>query len=166
LIEQIPGLTVMLAFVINAKSDGGPDEELGWEGLVSHLLWETATRLNLRGEAALAGTPLSLPALGLLDFISSDPGITVAEISRRTPKAQQTISQVLSRMEKLGFVERRLRAGRGVGLYLTAAGEAAHVQASSREDELEAFLHDGLGAVAYEQLRSLLHRTRQLLLSG
>ena len=86
-----------------AKSDGQP-----WKHRIGHLLWEVETRVSLLGEAGLGDTPLTLPALGLLDMVSLWPGSTVGELSRRTPKTQQAISQIVSRLEKLGYIERRL----------------------------------------------------------
>jgi DNA-binding MarR family transcriptional regulator len=134
-----------------------------WAHLLAHLLWETWARAALLGEAGLADTSLTLPSLGLLDTISAGPGITVAEISRRTPKTQQAISQVVARLEKLGYLERRLRPGRGVGLHITAAGQKARREGTAREETLEQHLHDLLGTDRYNQLRTLLEQTCQLL---
>jgi DNA-binding MarR family transcriptional regulator len=138
-----------------------PDPD--WAHLLGHLLWETWARAALLGEAGLADTSLTLPSLGVLDAISTWPGITVAEISRRTPKTQQAISQVVARLEKLGYLERRLRPGRGVGLHITPAGQKAHREGTAREATLEQHLHDLLGTDRYNQLRTLLEQTCQLL---
>jgi DNA-binding MarR family transcriptional regulator len=137
--------------------------EPGWARLLGHLLWETWARAALLGEAGLADTSLTLPSLGVLDAISTWPGITVAEISRRTPKTQQAISQVVARLEKLGYVERRLRPGRGVGLHVTRAGEKAHREGNAREEILEQHLLDLLGSERHNQLRMLLEQACQLL---
>jgi DNA-binding MarR family transcriptional regulator len=139
--------------------------EPGWARLLGHLLWETWARAALLGEAGLADTSLTLPSLGVLDAISTWPGITVAEISRRTPKTQQAISQVVARLEKLGYLERRLRPGRGVGLHITPAGKKAHREGNAREETLEQHLRDLLGTNRHNQLRMLLEEACQLLAS-
>src|ERR1700761_7510761 len=91
---------------------------------LNDLLWETTTYIELMGEAALAGTPLTLPSSGMLTAVLVEPGITIADMSRRMPKSQQAISQVAARLEKLGMLERRGGAGRGGRLFGTHAGRA------------------------------------------
>jgi DNA-binding MarR family transcriptional regulator len=136
-----------------------------WAHRLGHLLWETWARAALLAEAGLADTSLTLPSVGVLDAISTWPGITVAEISRRTPKTQQAISQVVARLEKLEYLERRLRPGRGVGLHITPAGEKAHGEGTASEEALDQHLNELLGADRYNQLRTLLEQACQLLAS-
>ncbi len=121
--------------------------------------------MSLLGEAELADTPLTLPSLGLLDIIGAFPGITVAEISRRLPTTQQSISQTVARLEKLGYVERRLGPRRGVGLHITRAGHQAHQQGTAREQALDQRLEDLLGAERHGELCALLEQARELLVS-
>jgi DNA-binding MarR family transcriptional regulator len=134
-----------------------------WAHRLGHLLWETSARVSLLGEAELARTPLTLPSLGLLDIIGALPGITVAEISRRLPTTQQSISQIVARLEKLGYVERRLGPRRGVGLHITPAGQQAHNEGTAREEALDQRLEDLLGAERYRELSALLEQARELL---
>src|SRR5918997_3045849 len=101
-----------------------------WEHWLVHLLWAVSTRTSALGEAALADSPLTLAGLGMLENVAARPGITIAEISRRAPQTQQALSQIAARLERLGFLERRLAGpgrGRGVGLHLTAGGGNAPV---------------------------------------
>jgi DNA-binding MarR family transcriptional regulator len=137
--------------------------EPAWAKQLAHLLWEAWARAAPLREEGLAGTSLSLPSLGLLDAVTTWPGITVAELSRRTPKTPQAISQTVARLEMLGYLERRLRSGRGVGLHVTAAGAAAHRQGAASEEAVEQQLRDLLGPDRYDQLRSLLHQACALL---
>jgi DNA-binding MarR family transcriptional regulator len=130
---------------------------------LNDLLWEVTTYAELIGEAALADTPLTLPSSGLLAYIDNEPGITVAEMSRRIPKTQQAISQVAARLEKLGYLERRLGPGRGVGLHATAAGHEMADQARRREAEIETRMSGLLGRERYDQLRRLLIESRAIL---
>jgi DNA-binding MarR family transcriptional regulator len=136
-----------------------------WAHRLGHLLWETSARVSLLGEAELANTPLTMPALGLLDIIEALPGITVAEISRRLPTTQQSISQTVGRLEKLGYIERRLGPRRGVGLHVTEAGHQAHHQGRGREKALDQRLEDLLGAERHRDLCALLEEARTLLVN-
>ena len=134
-----------------------------WNHRIGHLLWEVQTRVSLLGEAELRDTPLTLPALGLLDMVGVWPGSTVSELSRRTPTTQQAVSQVVARLEKLGYVERRLGAGRGVGLYITDVGTAAREQGHRREEAYERKVRDLFGEARFQQLKQLLEEARELL---
>jgi DNA-binding MarR family transcriptional regulator len=130
---------------------------------LNDLLWETTTYIESMGEAALAGTPLTLPSSGMLTAVLAEPGITIAEMARRMPKSQQAISQVAARLEKLGLLERRLGSGRGVGLYVTDAGRAMAEVGLTRERELVARLREMLGDERYEELSRLLVETRTIV---
>lgn len=130
---------------------------------LNDLLWEVSTYVGLMGEAALADTPLTLPSSGMLAAVLAEPGITVAEISRRMPKTQQAISQVVARLEKLGYLERRVGPGRGVGLHVTEAGREMAEQGIAREHELQVRLRELLGAERYDELSRLLVEARRIL---
>ena len=144
--------------------DRSPDRSsVPGEDELNDLLWECAAYVDLMGEAALSGTPLTLASSGLLISVRAEPGITMAEIARRKPKTQQAVSQVVARMEKLGLVERRLGSGRGVGLFLTEAGEAIAAEGSAREGELRARVRELIGRERYEALSVMLAETRDIL---
>src|ERR1700760_3043299 len=102
-------------------------------GLLRGRLREVGTLIEQRGEAALAGTPLSLPLNHLLDAVVAEPGVTVTEIARRLGKSQQAMSQAADRLERLGFIERHVGAGRTVGLHATDAGVIASADGVRRE---------------------------------
>jgi DNA-binding MarR family transcriptional regulator len=139
------------------------DDSEPWNHRIGHLLWAVEARVSLLGEAELGDTPLTLPAVGLLDMVSAFPGSTVSEISRRTPKTQQAISQVASRLEKLGYLERRLGPGRGVGLYITDAGTEARKQGHRREEVYERKVRELFGEERFLALKQLLEEARELL---
>jgi DNA-binding MarR family transcriptional regulator len=132
---------------------------------LSHLLWEVGARNSLLGEAALSRTPCTPSAAGMLDTILADPGISIAEISRRTPTSPQAVSQLVNRLEGLGFVERRTaERGRGVSLYVTEAGVAAHRKADKFRVAYERELADALGPKRYKDLLKLLKETRSIVI--
>jgi DNA-binding MarR family transcriptional regulator len=141
----------------------GPPIGGEWEQHVHHLIWETYTRMSILAEEQFDDADLTMATTGTLDLIGSWPGSTVAELSRRTPKTQQAISQLVSKLEKRGYVERRIGQGRGLGLYLTEAGAAARAAGNAQELELERRLQELLGEELYERVRSLLNETRDRL---
>lgn len=125
------------------------------EGLYD-LLWQVTAQTHLIVEADLAGSALTAASGSMLVAIAAEPGITVAEISRRIPKTQQTISQVVARLEKLGLIERRLGTGRGVGLHATTEGSELAVRARSSQRSLESRLTGALGDEGATALTELL----------
>lgn len=137
-----------------------------WEHWLVHLLWAMSTRTSALGEAALAGSPLTLAGLGLLENVNARPGITIAEISRRAPQTQQALSQVSARLEKLGFIERRVAdrgQGRGVGLHLTPAGAEARRTAHAATEDFESSLAQALGESRHRRLVRLLEEMRGIM---
>lgn len=133
------------------------------DAMLSDLLWEVASYVELLGEAALADLPVTTASSGMLMTVYAEPGITVAGLSRRKPQSQQAISQVAARLEKLGLVERRLKQGRGVGLHLTDEGRAMAEQAFERERSVDEQLVATLGKSNHDALRRLLVKSRGLL---
>ena len=143
--------------------DGALEPPLHHRDQLNDLLWETTTYIELMGEAALSGTPLTLASSGMLSAVLAEPGITVAEMSRRMPKTQQAISQVAARLEKLGLLERRVGSGRGVGLFVTEAGRAMAETGLERERELVSRLRELLGDERYDELSRLLGEARAIV---
>jgi DNA-binding MarR family transcriptional regulator len=134
-----------------------------WAHRLGHLLWETYFRMSLLADAEFADSSLSSPAIGVLDMTSEWPGSTIAELARRGPKTPQAVSQVVSRLERLGFIERRLGHGRGVGLYITPAGVQARAEGHRHELAVEQKLLAQLGPDLYEELKTALDRARSAL---
>jgi DNA-binding MarR family transcriptional regulator len=124
---------------------------------LGHLLWEVGSRVSLLSEAALARTPLTPRAAGMLEAIATDPGTSFAEISRRLPVTPQAVAQVTARLEKQGFVERRAgERGRGVALHITAEGEAALEVAKEHKSAFDRDLAAALGEERHAELVRLL----------
>jgi DNA-binding MarR family transcriptional regulator len=124
---------------------------------LGHLLWEVGSRVSLLSEAALARTPLTPRAAGMLEAIASDPGTSFAEVSRRLPVTPQAVAQVVTRLEKSGFVERRPgERGRGIALYITKEGEAALAVAQEHKTAFDRELAAALGEERHAELVRLL----------
>jgi DNA-binding MarR family transcriptional regulator len=133
-------------------------------GLLRTRLREVSTLIEQRGEAALAGTSLSLPLNHLLDAVMAEPGVTVTEIARRLGKSQQAMSQAADRLERLGFIGRRVGAGRTVGLHATDAGRVASAEGVRRELKAEHGVREVLGPDRFDALVALLETARDALI--
>lgn len=135
-----------------------------WEHWLVHLLWGVSSRTSTLGEAALSDSPLTLAGLGVLENVAARPGVTTAEMSRTTPQTQQALSQIVTRLERLGLVERQLTRGtRGVGLHLTAEGALARAAAHEAVEAFEASLAEALGRQRHERLLTLLEEARSVI---
>ena len=135
------------------------------ENHLGHLLWELSARINTLAEDDLTEIDLSRPSLGMLDQIATSPGIAIAEIARRLPKTQQAVSQVVARLESLGLVERRLVAGRTIGLFLTKEGTAKRNAGAAVEVAFEKRLEAAFGRATYNKLRAALMAARPILVA-
>jgi MarR family transcriptional repressor of emrRAB len=132
-------------------------------GLLRGRLREVSALIEQRGEAALSGSPLSLPLNHLLDAVVAEPGVTVTEIARRLGKSQQAMSQAADRLDRLGFIERRVGAGRTVGLHATDAGRTASADGVRRELAAEDQTREVLGSGRFDTLIALLESARDAL---
>ena len=117
----------------------------------------------LFSEPVFAGSHLSEPSIGALERIAATPGITASELARDAFKTQQAVSQVTSRLERLGYVERRIGRGRGVGLHITPAGAQALAAGAAGEQEVDRRLYELLGDDRARELRDLLIELRERL---
>jgi DNA-binding MarR family transcriptional regulator len=134
-----------------------PADEIPDRENLGHLLWEVGARVSLLSEAALSRTPLTPRAAGMLEAVNSDPGTSIAEISRRLPVSPQAVSQVVVRLEGLGYLERRPgERGRGVALFMTDAGGKALTEAAARKDSFDRELAEALGEERHAELVRLL----------
>ncbi len=128
-----------------------------------HLLWEISARWAARSEPRLASTQLTFASAGALARIATSPGITASALAREAFKTQQAISQVTGRLERLGYVERRVGGGRGVGLHITAAGERALAEEIAIEAMMEQEARTLLGAALYAELKERLLLARDAI---
>jgi DNA-binding MarR family transcriptional regulator len=131
--------------------------------LLRSRLREVSVLVEQRGEDALAGTSLTLPLNHLLDTVVAEPAVTVTEIARRLGKSQQAISLAADRLERLGFIERRIGSGRSIALHATEEGQVVSREGVQRELLSEATIRDALGQDRFDRLLSLLEDVRDAL---
>jgi DNA-binding MarR family transcriptional regulator len=144
------------------KSLGNPEGDPGLNR-IGHLLWELSNRVALMTDSSMGDTQLRAQSLGSLGKISETAGITVSDLARWAMKSQQAVSQSISRLERLGYVERRLGKGRGIELYITSAGKQALQHGNEAEGEFEREIGKLLGAGLYQRLHTSLQEARDVL---
>jgi DNA-binding MarR family transcriptional regulator len=145
------------------RTGAATEQKAALTGLLRGRIREVGMLIELRGEAALAGTSLSLPLNHLLDAVVAEPGVTVTEIATRLGKSQQAMSQAADRLERLGFIERRVGSGRAVGLHATEVGWTASADGVRRELAAEESTRQILGEGLFEQLISVLESAHEAL---
>jgi DNA-binding MarR family transcriptional regulator len=84
-------------------------------------------------------------------------------VRRLTP---QTMSEIITGLERDGLLARRPRHGRTLGLYLTPAGSARLAKAGSAAAGIEREMLGGLSAKEQERLRELIFRCVTHLTAG
>jgi len=73
-------------------------------------------------------------------------------------------SQIAARLEKLGYIERRLAArGRGIGLHLTPAGAEARRDAHATIEAFESELATAFGSDRHSTLLEALEEARTII---
>jgi len=88
-------------------------------------------RLHLTSRAAvdrsLATDGLSAAQLGVLRLLADDPGLTGAELARRSSVTAPSMNEMLAMLSRDGYITRLPdpRGGRAINLFISAAGRNA-----------------------------------------
>ncbi|MET7402834.1 MarR family winged helix-turn-helix transcriptional regulator [Dactylosporangium sp. NPDC005572] len=94
---------------------------------VAVAVWRLARRVRTNAErVVLAGTGLTLPDYAVLQLIRTRPDVRVAEVCRQVAVAKATLSDILAKLIRRGFISRRRPPAdrRTVVLACTPAGAA------------------------------------------
>lgn len=146
----------------DARAPGAPppwvrmasDDPTDWP--VGRLLSAAARRVEREWNAHLAGWDLNHASLPVLVLLAHEPR-SQRELADACSVTEQTMSRVLARMERTGYVTRAPHATdrRKVVLAITDAGREVAVKASDRRPA-DAMTTRGLTPEQVEQLRALL----------
>jgi len=130
------------------------DDPADWP--VGRLLSAAARRVEREWNAHLAGWDLNHASLPVLVLLAHEPR-SQRELADACSVTEQTMSRILARMERTGYVTRAPHATdrRKVVLAITDAGREVAVKASDRRPA-EAMTTRGLTPEQVEQLRALL----------
>lgn len=136
----------------------------GEAGHLGYLLRQAAAAQRLRMERALADLPVTAPQFALLTMLDAYPGSSNAELARLTLLTPQTISPMVTSLERSGLLARTPHAvhGRIQQLSLSPAGAELLAQAKARV----ALLEQALAAPLDETELRLVKRWLASLASG
>ena len=106
----------------------------------------------------LAPLRLSLPEYTVLSLLDREPGISGAEMARRTLVSPQAINEMISSMERRTMIERNVDPGHGriLQMRLTSSGSQMLSDARERVESLESELQAGMDPDERRQLLGLL----------
>ena len=106
----------------------------------------------------LAALDLSLPDYTVLSVLDREPGISGAEVARRTLVSPQAINEMITSLERREMIERSVDPGhaRVLQMRLTGTGAVALGRAREIVAELEAEAFEGLSDDERQRLLSLL----------
>ena len=111
-----------------------------------------------RFTSALVEHDLTLPQMGIMFDVARIRGVSSAGLARARRMTPQTMSEIITGLERNGLLERRPRHGRTLGLYLTPTGTARLAKAGSAAAAIEREMLSGLSAKDRERLRELIFR--------
>ena len=125
--------------------------------VVSFLIGQVCRLHHQRAHELLEGLGLYRGQPPLLRALHHEEGLTQSELAEHLQVTPATITKMIQRLEKSGFVQRMAdetdqRVSR---VYLTAAGRAIQIQMASALQKLETETLRGFGA----QERDLLHKS-------
>jgi len=119
-----------------------------------------------RFAGALEEHDLTLPQMGIMFDVARIRGVSSAGLARARRMTPQTMSEIITGLERDGLLERRPRHGRTLGLYLTPAGTARLTKAGSAAAGIEREMLDGLTPKEQERFRELIFKCVTELTAG
>lgn len=127
---------------------------------------ESAVRRDL--DAIMQEQGLTTPQYAALSILRRSPGLSSAQLARRSFVTAQSMQVMVAAFERSGFIERRADAGhqRILRNYLTAAGEAVLTRSEEAADRIEKQMLAGLSDAQVRRLRETMEACVQNLLAG
>ncbi|MGI4984093.1 MAG: MarR family winged helix-turn-helix transcriptional regulator [Janthinobacterium lividum] len=118
----------------------------GAHGHLGYLLRQAGTVHRVHVEHVLCDLQVTLPQFAVLTMLDAYPGQSNADLARLALLTPQTLSVIVTNLEKMGAVSRRAHAvhGRIQQLDLTQAGRELLAQAKVRVYAVEQELMTGL----------------------
>ena len=144
-------------------------EQVGDLGVsVGYALKEAASALRGAMDDALRPLGLSVSQYSSLEVLGQQPGLSAAELARRTFVTRQSMQGVLQGLAARGLLTRPDAApqGRALPTELTAEGRALLTRASRAVAQVEGRMLDGLSAEARRRLHGDLVRCAAALGRG
>ena len=138
----------------------------GEPNTLDFLLAQVCHHHHFRANTLLEAIGLYRGQPPVLFALWEQEGLTHTELAERLQNTPATITKMLQRMEKAGFIQRRPDASdqRVSRVYLTEAGRAIQAQLQAIWDTMEADTFAGFDEQELPLLRSYLERIRQNLI--
>ncbi|WP_137928645.1 MarR family transcriptional regulator [Cupriavidus sp. 2SB] len=142
------------AVTIPAPGEG----KRGESGYLAYLLRQASASNRLRLERALADLGVTVPQFFVLTMLGAYPGISGADVARLALLTPQTVSVIISNLEKLGAIERQPHPvhGRIQTIGLTDAGRELLGGCKTRASEVDRELRANLTAEEEQIVRRWL----------
>ncbi|EQD64496.1 transcriptional regulator, MarR family [mine drainage metagenome] len=132
----------------------------GEQGHIGYLLRQAQTAHRQRMEQALAHSGLTLPQFMVLTMLMAYPGASGADLARVSLLTPQTVSVIVTNLERSGAIERHAHAvhGRIQQIAVTASGKQLLAACRSKVKRVEDELLLGLSATKEKIIRRWLVR--------
>jgi DNA-binding MarR family transcriptional regulator len=129
------------------------------ENRIGYELKRAQHSLRLRMDEALKRLGITTPQYAAMSVLAEQPGLSNAQLARRSFLTPQTMNHILGRLEALGLVERREHPehGRVLQAYLTQRGERVRDECDRMVATVEARL---VSELSEEEQRCLLEALR------
>lgn len=115
---------------------------------------------------AITPHDLTLAQMGILNDVRRIPGVSSAALARARSLSPQTMSEIITGLEKAKLIERRSQGGRILRVYLTPVGSARLVAALGSAADIERQMLAGLKPRERDQLRELIFKCVAQLTEG
>jgi DNA-binding MarR family transcriptional regulator len=128
-----------------------PDHAGFWISRIDRMIKKELTE-------RLAPLGLSLPEYTVLSLLDREPGMSGAEMARRTLVSPQAINEMISSLERRTMIERNVDPGHGriLQMRLTSSGSQTLAAACEQVESFESELLAGLDPDERRQLFGLL----------
>ncbi|MBA9847344.1 MAG: MarR family transcriptional regulator [Ralstonia sp.] len=136
----------------------------GEEGYLGYLLRQASAAQRLRMERAMADVGVTLPQFLVLTMLRAYPGISNADLARLTMLTPQTVSVIVTNLERSGAITRRPHAvhGRIQHIDVTPEGSALLAACRKRSGGIEQDLLEGFTPEEEEVVRRWLVHVAKL----
>lgn len=117
--------------------------------------------MRLRLDAIVEPLGLTAFQYTALSVLSGHPGMSAAQLARRSFVSSQAANEMVTALEKRGLIRRRAEGGRALFIYLTPTGERTLAVCDDQVDDLEAQLFAGVTRREEALFREMLRGCRE-----
>ena len=127
---------------------------------------ESAVRRDL--DAIMQEQGLTTPQYAALSILRRSPGLSSAQLARRSYVTAQSMQVMVAAFQRSGFIDRRTDAvhQRILRNYLTTEGEAVLARSEEAADRIEKQMLAGLSDSQVKRLRETMEACIQNLMAG